>query len=327
MKKKKIRNPGTVPFDLNDNQIADHLRNWDKKLDGSTRSGTEDSDHNASHNTTFKGDGLTAYEEYRGFYFKDGNEAEYNRSLPDEKDLFIFDEHNIAKPNISYFLNTNIRPHFIFRRQMNSSRVFNFNRKSNTAGQQHGLIIRNRPAGSLRGRAYGFNHNRAQNTPKFISKIHVNRLKCTVNGVISSTMVKRVVAHETTHACNVVHHGRGNTESTGIRKVTPGVCSRIRYILTGGTHSGVHNCYMKYSIQRKYLCESSAAGNILYPECDRDQSGHPNIGTIRILEIERGVIGSIICSSQTGTGENQNGNCGGNATKGNCVKQLRIKDF
>ena len=323
------KNPGTVPLDLNDNQIADGFRLWDKKTNGTKRPGTHDKDHHSSHSAANKGDGYSAYEEWRGFYqgarwfvFGLRNPVAFALSFthvstsPKVKDLFLVDQNNVARPNINYFLSSRVRPHWIVRIQMDADRVVNFNEKTHNLGKQHGLIVqRVRFNGGPRGRAVG-----GPGLPKDVTSVSVDPLNCTSGGAFSRNMLRRVVAHETSHACNVRHHGEGGA-ALCLRTVA-GACDTFTYAWTGRQVSGVHNCYMRYSWSR-YLC-SVAAGGIVVTQCNCS-TGAMGAG-FRMNSTNDGIIGSILCNTATGSGINAGGACAGNATRGNCLGQVKVKD-
>ncbi|HEY3250399.1 MAG TPA: hypothetical protein VGK25_04710 [Ignavibacteria bacterium] len=82
----------TIPVDLNNNQIAD---SWEKKNNvyGLPNIWDEDPTPSGQANT---GDGITNYEEYRGFFVSDGGGGkEHVRTDPKLKELFVYDKDKI----------------------------------------------------------------------------------------------------------------------------------------------------------------------------------------------------------------------------------------
>lgn len=79
----------TIPLDLNDNKIAD---GWEKQMGVYGQSATSDNDPNPSGQAR-DGDGMTNYEEYRGFYVSDGaGGKEHVRMDPKQKEIFVIDD-------------------------------------------------------------------------------------------------------------------------------------------------------------------------------------------------------------------------------------------
>ncbi len=82
----------TIPRDLNNNHIAD---GWEKQNGVYGKPAEWDEDPNPSGQAR-TGDGLTNYEEYRGFFVSDGaSGVEHIRTDPNKKDIFIIDDDQI----------------------------------------------------------------------------------------------------------------------------------------------------------------------------------------------------------------------------------------
>jgi hypothetical protein len=78
----------TIPLDINDNNIAD---GWEKQNNVYGKPGSWDEDPTPSGQKR-NGDGMTNYEEYRGFMVSDGAEGkEHKRMNPLQKEVFIID--------------------------------------------------------------------------------------------------------------------------------------------------------------------------------------------------------------------------------------------
>ncbi len=85
----------TIPVDLNDNKIAD---SWEKQNNVYGKPGTWDEDPNPKGQKR-PGDGMTNYEEYRGFTVSDGaGGTEYRRMDPMQKEIFVIDMDNLFVP-------------------------------------------------------------------------------------------------------------------------------------------------------------------------------------------------------------------------------------
>ncbi|MCI0716530.1 MAG: hypothetical protein L0Y77_09475 [Chlorobi bacterium] len=79
----------TIPLDLNDNKISD---SWEKQNGVYDKPGEWDEDSNPKGQAS-NGDGMTNYEEYRGFMVDDGSGVkEHKRTNPMQKEIFVIDE-------------------------------------------------------------------------------------------------------------------------------------------------------------------------------------------------------------------------------------------
>jgi hypothetical protein len=96
-----------IPFDDNRNYISDA---WEYD-EGKDPKEDEDDD---PHSDNYKGDGLSIYDEYRGFYEATDNGSQYVRTSPKKKDLFIFDDDNFKQKQWlnGYFAQLNIALHY-----------------------------------------------------------------------------------------------------------------------------------------------------------------------------------------------------------------------
>ena len=286
-----------------------------------------------------KGDGLTLYEEYRGFY-EDGKHIEGD---PARKDYFIRNRTGgLAIPGIALFqrLSKLAVHHKLGLLEFPASRVINGNRRQGPhIVDQHGVIILVDPDLSGAYMAVGGPGN-----PKMIRSISlVNTAASEEPGYLAST-----VAHELFHAVNVWHHGERDEErvwksSNGLTSELLGDAdprpTRIRvynepdrdvtdfyddyfagppekqhtmYIgRNRGQHSGVEDCVMRYDVSQAY--ESDSAVSVRY-----------------FISGEK--VGKGLCTSARGTGVNQEGRIPqsryGPASegRGNCAAQILVTD-
>lgn len=82
----------TIPMDLNDNKISDF---WEKQNNVYGKPAEWDEESNPKGQAT-NGDGMTIYEEYRGFLVSDGSGGqEYQRMDPTLKEIFVIDKDQI----------------------------------------------------------------------------------------------------------------------------------------------------------------------------------------------------------------------------------------
>ena len=204
----------SIPYDSDGNTIADA---WEEANDvlGKPIDSDEDAEPQGDgHN----GDGLTTWEEYRGF-LEDGKHI---RTKPKVKDLFICDTYGgRSKRGINRFAAlTKLAVHDkLTLDELSPSRVINRNRGEDATHvvDQHGLLLD------------GF-HKKDQDydgyavpvpgmsddigTPKSTERIILDRkLPDTVTRTLVEGSAKTyeifapVVAHELLHCCNVWHHG------------------------------------------------------------------------------------------------------------------------
>ncbi|MEW6621044.1 MAG: hypothetical protein AB1422_17220, partial [bacterium] len=121
-----------IPRDDDNNYIADV---WSYNAGNAT-----DDDDNVPPEGTL-GDGLSRYEEYRGFLVS----GVHIRTSPERKDVFIYDENGIY-PQGNFTAATGMSVHYqITAAEFNgvTSRVVNFNYETAHIVDQHGLYLRN----------------------------------------------------------------------------------------------------------------------------------------------------------------------------------------
>lgn len=151
-----------------------------------------------------KGDGLTLYEEYRGFY-ENGERLEGD---PKTKDFFIrLKQAGVALSGIGKFQRiTKLKVHFEFRSdEFPSTRVINLNHAQGARlGPQHGVVVQVDAARSGSAIANGGPGN-----PKKITSVDlmgdVGAIAAENPGWVAST-----VAHELGHSVNLYHHGESD---------------------------------------------------------------------------------------------------------------------
>ena len=287
----------TIPHDIDENRIADG--GWtafgnavmpdpaDNKLD-------EDGDPAGD---AFKGDGITTYEEYRGFKVSTKDVVIHQRTNYEVKDIFIRNEGSL--PVTLYQDVSALDVHEITEAQYNGDDKryinFNFNPVTHLKFEQRGLhLIDKGTHSSLLGIAYSpTGHPTIPNFEEQI-RIYTGKIRSVVDRVNKGVADKdkisyadklaAVVAHELLHGNNVCHHGEGNPESES------------SFDLINGLRSGNIDCVMRYD----------------------------NVGTALSKIPEK--PGTGLCTSATGTGYNASGQRFGNAAdkRGNCKGQIRI---
>lgn len=309
----------TIPQDDDSNHIADW---WDKRFAGNSKDATADTDR-VPVGDGDQGDGLSLYEEYRGFRVKGG---QHIRTDPSLKDLFIFDADNLR---LGYFAQSSLTTHFIEEADFNleegatNHMVINPNRGFATLGPQHALMIENVNMPGLYGLADGTGPGPPKTT--FAVKIDVAACLETNRQELDCT-----IAHELAHACNVWHHGESNysilrwrelkADGTWDDWVKYSDDSSREVAAQGGQESGVEQCIMRYDGSNLY---ETPKGSIQWQK----KGGALQIGA---PYPPAELAGTIFCVDPDGTGVNapdrDGGPKAGNASKGKCRTQFCVND-
>lgn len=220
----------TIPLDENENLIADRMEqpnNGITKWSYQADPGRDDDNEPKGDGTP--GDGLTAFEEYRGFIGTgrggrfsclDPRDYYHRRTDPAQKDLFVETKDAelgalallvgvfTKEPDVPKGIGVHI---ICEAHQVN--RVVNFNPlkswrgKTLSLGKQHALrlIDRDLPDG-VKGQAVN-----GPGTPKYVDPVIIDKQK--ILGLPDwnpSVMLARTVIHELGHAIGIPHHGDGN---------------------------------------------------------------------------------------------------------------------
>ncbi len=307
----------TIPKDDNGNHIADF---WEKHYAGGKSDAKADDDLIPIGDSD-KGDGLSLYEEYRGFRVQ----GEHVRTNPILKDLFIYDPETLG---LGLFSESELTTHIVdwneFKMEGGATnpRVINFNRGFGTRGPQHVLRLKNEVMPGL----YGLADGTGPGPPKTCSMVKIDVATCL------SASVQRLswtIAHELAHACNVWHHGDIDYNISKWRELQPdgtwGVWleypdgSTLGVAAPGGQESGVEECIMRYTGTSRY---ESAAGPLQW------QKDGALIRGAKYPPYEP--PGTIFCDQVEGTGVNAprwgGGAKVGNASRGKCKSQFCVND-
>lgn len=231
------------------------------------------------------GDGFSNYEEYRGFYIG----GQWMFTDPTIKEVFIVDTHGLG---IGDFASSQIVPLLIDVDEWDDrSRVVNFNRGFGSAGAQKGLRL---VSATLDPGTMGLVWPNV-GTPNQVEEVRVDVAQL---GGIGSASTDSTIAHELGHAVNVQHHGHWELD-------TCGTGSERRVIaLWGGAHAGDQQCAMAYGGANYFKRADRVCQPYTWAE----------------------VWGSAFCRSPRGTGINAGPDAvSGDATRGNCSGQLRLK--
>jgi hypothetical protein len=291
-----------IPYDENGNNIADCAL----QDDGGKPANTDEDDVPHSDHP---GDGLTNYEEYRGFIVKRGSSNRHIRTNIKKKDIFIYDKDGIGT---GYFSKSGLQIHIIpgpdFYNGNSSNKdaapdagtqIINFNRGNDadlTGGDQHALRLVNENMTGLLGYSYGD----GPGNPAVSNRVAVNVAAHT--GTRFS--LSNTIAHELGHAIDLWHHGREEEHEHGNPKRTSE--------LVGGVTSGNVSCIMRYDNYHTRWCHHTGAS-----WCRHRIPGNETPG-------------NIFCNSSNGTGCNAIRNHFSNdasANRGNCKSHIKVKDW
>ncbi|MDH5200252.1 MAG: hypothetical protein OEW93_05140 [Candidatus Bathyarchaeota archaeon] len=326
-----------IPRDDNGNNIADSAKSWDnvsldKYGDGSNATANEDKD-NTPATDNYKGDGLTNYEEYRGFIVgRKIINKRHRRTNINKKDVFIYDKNNLKA---GFFSESGLIIHYIpvpdFYNGNSTDKdddppdagtqVINFNRgyATNTDNKdQHGLRLVNENTGEAAD-AYGYTYGDGPGLPGVTVKVAINRDNCTDVGE-HANQLKCTIAHELGHSVNLVHHGEEVYAGNVLQVHNHG---GIKTEPAGRTTSGDVDCVMRYD---NYECTQWCHPKVPGPGCC--------VHSIRATGSTE-APGTTFCDSQDGSGCNVSGsNSDGDACAfsndaqvGNCKGHIRVKDW
>lgn len=199
--KVKVRGKDTpdlsIPLDDNGNRIAD---SWETAEGVKGQPADSDDDDTPSGKPSTQGDGLTLYEEYRGFSVK----GAHIRTKPKKKDLFICDTTGLAGPGIDLFEKaTKLVVHRVTQDEMGAaSKIVNRNAAAEThAVDQHGILIVPGPAGSDPEAVAG------TKSGNFGPPVMTAQVQIPAGGSYDSGDNLGDMAHELGHAVGLAHHG------------------------------------------------------------------------------------------------------------------------
>lgn len=312
----------------------------------------------------FTGDGLTLYEEYRGFM----NGDDWMPGDPKKKDVFVLNQmrtHPFVARGIKLFESTTgLAVHQLLRdNQVDTDMAINFSRTQEPhIVDQHVIRIKAAPSG--RGYA-NVDDNGTPGTAKAVNMAPDCPWIRVVNGqpvlYFASTL-----AHEMVHCCNVYHHGERDTTvywyqgigTTQMYEQATGEDAQGNVVPTGAAtaitikhENGTVIAPAAFFGGRKPECyvtlgqtqgQHSGVENCLmrydvavaYPSARQ-----PNVRYLTGGE----VVGTVLCTTRAGTGVNAplrmpesrygpaalktNGGPGVLDDRGNCAGQLRVNDL
>jgi hypothetical protein len=288
-----------------------------------------------------KGDGLSLYEEYRGFY----EAGEHVTGKPDRQEYFaVNDLKSDGEAGLAVFGGlSGLLVRVLEREELSSTRVINANRDQGPHRvDQHGVYfeyadLSKNGAGNDIGKAVG-----GPGTPKDVEKVLLAEeiMPREVPAGIANISVA-TIAHEAMHSVNVYHHGRGDKRvrwfvEDGVVKERVGLIaspitiqdesnndvtetykqslgaggSNYNIGVNEGQHSGDDTCIMRYDIARAYIDNGNSSVRRVF-------------GGIE-------AVGGALCVRKTGSGVNASDHLPqsrySDAKNGDCRSQILLND-
>lgn len=319
----------SIPKDNYKNHIADR---WEDSYAGVGVLASDDADAEPAGDGD-GGDGLSLYEEYRGFRVQ----GRHIRTSPRYKDVFVYDKNGL---NLGYFAQSKLTPHLVrteeFGTEENGAgnpRVINRNRSTGQVGPQHVIALQN---AHLRVGLLGIavSESKEPGLPKASQIVNVDVAHCLEVDRGRLQELDSTIAHELAHACNVWHHGDRDyrieawdhlqlDDTTWLHFGPPGTPQPSRGVAAqGGQHSGVEQCIMRY--------DGSEVYETTWAPVDRwtKKKNGPVITGASYGDSE--TPGYLFCTQQRGTGVNDPeyvlGSKAGDATRGICASRFCVND-
>jgi hypothetical protein len=295
----------------------------------------DDADEENDPKSWSAGDGLTLYEEYRGFF----EDQKFIRGDPTKKDLFVCNKSKDPgiQDGIDLFQTASgIVVHGKMNEDEMKDNCINFNKASTRKVEQHGVMITGfvpadwvDPTGkhqdlSHKAYTYGPGNGKTNTSPKVYTEIVICEdlkglplPKChhTPLAKPPKTMLAGTVAHEMGHYVGLSHHGDMNGLEDRIWDIKPGAAGAPQRVLENGApvrvflEDGTEKVFMNPGDGRKIrvglkggFC--SGDENCLMRYADAWAYVDPADSNARIYVGEDDMPGSAFCHSARGTGIN-----------------------
>lgn len=318
-----------VPRDDNGNRISD---GYPAEKERGTLA-TEDEDDYPKGNGT-KGDGFSAYEEYRGFL--DAFDEHFRTSWT-RKNLFV---ENLEGYPLFRFIEASELDVVRLRDTQHRQRVVNYNHGFAHLVDQHALRLISSPElNDAVGRSDGLGPPKnVENTRIFIRRFRYGAVSTrgrrtdtfmpgtvdTIAGGTATRTLGEIVAHELGHGVGMRHHGDSKTfEEWWLPPAPAGEATQAR----GNRHTGATLCgYTLPAIVLFGHKHNQASGNLIclmrYPHhgvAFKQEDGSVDC---------RGSSPSAdsFCERPDGTGWNSGDRVAGHAARGNCKAQIVVND-
>jgi hypothetical protein len=298
------------------------------------------------------GDGLTVWEEYRGFWVG----GSWKEGDPAKKDFFVWNKCGaMAEPGVTKFETlSQLHVRRLEAGELREDQVINFNHAGRPHRvDQHGILIKSEPTLGDFCQAHNRFPGVPVGTPKSITFVGVGNVpnvmvQTQAGGKSTNELyIAPMLAHELFHCCNVYHHGEQPTSlGNGITwtKDAAGIiwegAVKIRVLDSSGKDisgmvtfptivgplamktvtlynwqglaSGDVSCVMRYETGQAYIPRGAPGDRVLLLPKE--------------MEME---IGGGLCTSPAATGTNLTpgrwGPCADH--RGNCAGQIHVSDY
>ncbi len=206
-----------VPRDKNENKIADSWRSDYYSpayaLTGDTRllrdfDNKEDKDE--SIDKTYKGDHLTAFEEYRGFIVYSSNKptsgrqkVKHTRTSPDVKDMFVVNEDSATNLYGTGTAPSQISPHLLPSSRVRASGWINFNEPNGFLAYSV-KVMSNSIADPGENPTYGL-ADLGPPASEHNAIIYTGTIKYHEDGAHVGDVIRKTIGHELAHAAHLEH--------------------------------------------------------------------------------------------------------------------------
>lgn len=296
-------------------------------------------DNETSAGNPNEGDGLTAYEEYRGVISEGG----FHRLNPRKKELGVKmkrAEMPLFADGIAKFESaTSLKVIRFFENEIGMDRKLNKNHLTAHIYDQYALFLQKGALPSDLGKSFG-----SPAIPMQISKVVIDQNKIrqayqdrlaeanSINSTLGYTekdLFATVTAHELAHSVNVPHHGSLPPNSLNLTITAARTAVRIfnhrgseilirPYTITGrggetgNEQSGDVNCFMLNNSLCDWVVKTTPDSMFFY-------------------EVPLIPLGTKLCDKKDGTGlnlkdVNGNNNYFGDAANGNCLSLIKLRD-
>jgi hypothetical protein len=228
---KEIRLPKRGP----DSKVADY---WKEQNGVADKADNDDLEMAPEGYYGCPGDGLTLYEEYRGFF----QNGAHMRTSPTRKDYFVADRigTRYSKAGISMFQGaTQLETHGeMLLSEFDDNMVVNFNHGQGPhVVDQHGIQMVSRPADDMGGAAITRPGMLGPGTPRIYAWVVMNSSLNPRASEYDAWRYASIVAHELAHTVSVHEHGKGDKQVQWIAWEDDDGVLRVHEMVTRGAGS------------------------------------------------------------------------------------------
>jgi hypothetical protein len=292
-------------------------------------------DHESSGGNNNDGDGLTAYEEYRGVM----TQGEFHRLDPQEKELGVFGKQadmTLFSEGMDWFKNASGINVIRFRdNEIGPDRRLNKNHKTSHLLDQYALRIeKNTLPKFVLGRTNGGPGipaaitniiidykqlaQQQQDAEKFAIKENI-QLPFTLKELLAKD-----VAHELAHGVNIHHHGQA--ELVYLDKTIDKLYSDFHMYDINGAEITTRPYHLIGLVGEAGKQASGDIFCVINYNPGYDWSGKTVGNAISLYLVPLLPVGNVLCNSRDGTGINTKSEYFGDATVGNCLSQIKLKN-